>query len=656
MDTQKKSIPQRNNFTQLVLRGLFNIIMLFSSASVFAASPYMPNETACFPSGESPYHETGNYLFTKSGMGSAVADINKNGKEDLVLVTYSLSIGSISGDFTYTIGWDIDASTGIAASWTSPLKIISGFSHLEIYDVGVAIRDINRNGSPDMLVMAFANVASGKKFVYRIAWDLNTSGNATSVSNKYEVDGVGNAEVWDGAGVALHDINGDGAADMVLMAYVGNENILNNFRCHIGWDVDTNGIPASWTTNYINIPGLGKRANGADLLFEDIDLDGAMDLVLMAYDTTDGRNIFRYKVGWHVNTTGRSDLWSRWFQLKGVGSDIAGAGLAYYYDRISGPRLIMAAHYHPEGSRKKFRYLFLPVTTSGAHFGRADDYPPRINNQLSVPTSSATLTPARLFNLNMSEVRTVANDAVALLLFGCWLAEALGEPTPVVCRYNYPEVEPSFGTIISESRFDYEMAPDSLVASVANYVDYYMGYARDNINSYVLNDYHNLNYYSGAANVPAYYTIYYTDPARHEGLIDNLQDQNAEWALVYNDGRRFHGDCEDHAILRHALLRALGFDRNFIWNVGAPGHAFNVVVYRGVYRIMDYGPIHRYLDSPSGITTDMRSAWNTNNGPNQSWSEKENNLYKKILRKIYPDRCNGGVGWAFTRYANPDIP
>jgi len=634
--------------------GLIVLFGLFSPKLASTSSPYMPAPSDCFPTGESPYLATGSYLFTKHGIGAAVADINDDRREDIILLSYSLSLGSISGNFVYTIGWNIDPSTGSAATW-SPLISVSGFSHVALHDVGVAVYDLNGNSRPDMVVMGFADVPGGVKFVYRIAWDLDVSGRPASVSDKYEIDGVGPAEVWDGAGIALRDINQNGTIDLLVMAYGGSERGYNSFRYRIGWDLDSNGNPASWQPGYATISGLGTRATGADVVVEDIDLDGTDDLVLMAYDRTDGRSLFRYKVGWEVNAAGHPSRWSRWFQLKGVGPDISGVGLAYYYHRISGPRLVMAAHHRPEGARNVFRYVFLPVTTSGAYFGSADDDPPRINNQLAVPTGGSTLTASRLFNLNMRDVRTAANDAVSIFLFGCWLDQVSGATPRDECRYNYPNESPQYGSFIADERFDYEMAPDALVASVAFYVDYYMGYAKDEINSYVLNSYHNLNYYFGAEKTPAYYTIHYTDPARHPDLIDDLDDVNAEWALVYNDGKRFHGDCEDHAILRHALLRSLGFDRSLIWNANAPRHEFNVVAYRGVLRIMDYGPIHRYLDSPSGITTGISSAWNEDSGPNQNSTVRDANFTRHILKKIYPDRCNGGAGWAFTRPANPDI-
>lgn len=78
----------------------------------------------------------------------------------------------------------------------------------------------------------------------------------------------------------------------------------------------------------------------------------------------------------------------------------------------------------------------------------------------------------------------------------------------------------------------------------------------------------------------------------------------------------FCGDCEDHSILRAALLRTLGFAWNCIFSAdhhnednqgqrlvcptlskkeGSGGHTYNVVYFRGKYRLLDYGVMGSYL-------------------------------------------------------------
>jgi hypothetical protein len=64
---------------------------------------------------------------------------------------------------------------------------------------------------------------------------------------------------------------------------------------------------------------------------------------------------------------------------------------------------------------------------------------------------------------------------------------------------------------------------------------------------------------------------------------------------------RFCGDCEDHAILREALLRVLGISAecaycaDYYESYEGGGHTFNLVLYRGKWRIMDYGQLGSYF-------------------------------------------------------------
>jgi len=577
------------------------------------------------------------------GAGIAFADLNRNGKPDMVLMAYDNPARANS--FRYRIGWDYNYSTGKAASWTSNYITVNGVGW-EGEGAGIAIADINGNGILDMVLMAYDAPNGPNNFRYRIGWDIATNGTTANWSNAVEIQGVG--DDGDGAGIALGDINGNGTIDMVLMATDGS-----SFGYRVGWDLQANGTTANWSDKII-VPGMGAAAEGADIALADINLDGTLDMVLMTYDAPGGANNFRYRIGWHLGANGRARELSRWYMLKGFGHLGQGAGIAYQYHRDSGPVFVIMAYDNPSQANN-FRYSMLPVTTSGTTFGIANMLPPRPNNVLSVPSNSSQQDAARLFNLNMREVQQTARDAFALHIFGCFIVEVLGETanTPV-CWADESHDDVNVIQVFANSHYSQEIAPDILVTAVANYVDANMSWVNDTVNTYVLNTIHNLNYEPGGEGMPAYYTIHYTNPNNHPTLIQDLTNHDPEWGPLYNDGRLFHGDCEDHAILRHALLRALGFDSRYIWNARAPGHEFNVVLYRGSYRIMDYGRISRYACGPSGITKDINQAWNTHFGPRLS-SSSENYLLNQVLRRGYPDRCRAGLGWVFNRRALPDI-
>jgi hypothetical protein len=574
------------------------------------------------------------------GAGTAFGDINRDGTPDMVLMAYDNPGGA--NTFRYKIGWNVNFNTQAAASWTANYTVVPGVGN-EGQGAGIALYDINRNGILDMVLMAYDNPVGANTFRYKIGWDLSTAGVAASWSTNMQISGLGSEA--QGAGVSIGDIDRNGTPDFVFMAYDGS------FRYKIGWNFGTNGIAASWSGS--RTAGGVDKAEGADVVLADIDLNGKLDLVMMAYNDSEWNN-FRYKVGWNLQTDGTTTNWSRYFVLKGVGMSGQGAGIAHYFHPTYGPKLAFMAYDNPNGANS-FRYYMLPVTTSGACFGFADEKPAAPNNVLSVPTSWNNQNAQRLFNLNMSLVQDTADDALNLFLFYTLLVEIFQNTNrPTDALYSYPATDVPFIKPCTHANFDYsfEYFPDFLVAAVSWYVDNYMTWTSDSINSYVINNIFNLNYFAGAEGMPAYYTIRYTDPNRNPNLINQLNATNSNWGQSYNDGRLYHGDCEDHAILRHALLRSLGFNANFIWDAYSPGHEFNVVLYKGSYRIMDYGHINRYLDGPSGITYGLNGIWNTYNGPRTSGNTKTWLL--NLLDRIYPDRPDGVLGYLPNRRVRPD--
>jgi hypothetical protein len=110
----------------------------------------------------------------------------------------------------------------------------------------------------------------------------------------------------------------------------------------------------------------------------------------------------------------------------------------------------------------------------------------------------------------------------------------------------------------------------------------------------------------------------------------------------HRGGGDFNGDCEDHAILRAALLRVLGFKYTCIFcadhhnsvdqgqreeagstgkKKNSGGHTYNVVVYQGKYRILDYGPmqVRNWSNCWDQHATD--NIWNDHTG--EHWSSQD---------------------------------
>ncbi len=153
--------------------------------------------------------------------------------------------------------------------------------------------------------------------------DVGASGNSSTQTTTKIVTGMGNE--GHGAGFAVEDINYDGQKDLILMAYDDGSS-ANSFRYRVGYSLDANGDVAYWSQNYI-INGVGNMGDGAGIALYDIDQNGAKDMVLMGYDDPSGGNTFRYIIGWNLNGNGLAMSWSPTVIVNGVGDHGQGAGI-----------------------------------------------------------------------------------------------------------------------------------------------------------------------------------------------------------------------------------------------------------------------------------------------------------------------------------------
>ena len=137
----------------------------------------------------------------------------------------------------------------------------------EIMGSGVAIVDVNRDGAPDVVL-----VNSGS---------LNSKERTAEARNRlYINDGKGNftdqTDVWKlnsigyGMGVAAGDFDGDGWTDLFFTSYEGNDRLLRN-----------TGKSFEDVTDKAGIKSDGKWSTSAG--FFDFDNDGDLDLYVVRY-------------------------------------------------------------------------------------------------------------------------------------------------------------------------------------------------------------------------------------------------------------------------------------------------------------------------------------------------------------------------------------
>ncbi len=148
---------------------------------------------------------------------------------------------------------------------------------------------VNANDKEDLVVLAYDVPDGANEFRYRVVWDLNSNGQPNGWSKWHRVPGVGNR--GDGVGVDLADLNQNGSLDLVLMA-CDDPNGQNTFRYRVGLDIDAEGLTSNWS-DWKQVTGVGKRAEGAGLAIADLNGNGRPEMVLMANDATAQ---FRYRI------------------------------------------------------------------------------------------------------------------------------------------------------------------------------------------------------------------------------------------------------------------------------------------------------------------------------------------------------------------------
>lgn len=256
----------------------------------------------------------------------AVADISKNGRQDLLVFHIDNPGGENHG--YYRIGWNLDNS-GNAQSW-SPVKLVPGWFGAEDQGAGVALADVNANGTVDLLVFHIDNPNGDNHGYYRIGWNLNTAGDPTGGWSAIKaVPGWFGAENQ-GAGVALADINGNGSQDLVVY-HIDNPGGENHGYYRIGWNLNAAGDVAGGWSAIKPIPGwFGSENQGGGIAIADLDGDGRPELIVFHIDNPSGANHGYYRIGWRLNAAG--DVTGGWSEVRAIpgwfGSESQGGGVA----------------------------------------------------------------------------------------------------------------------------------------------------------------------------------------------------------------------------------------------------------------------------------------------------------------------------------------
>lgn len=242
-----------------------------------------------------------------SGGDIALCDLNNNGILDMVLLCTDKPTTAGRAYRWYYVAYDLkpDGHYNSLSSLNTPMEL--GF----FYDgAGIDICDINKNGTPDLLMMVYDAPEGENSFRYQIAFDLQSNGNYLSLSPVYEVPGLGHD--GDGAGVAVGDIDNNGTLDILFMALDAPSG-KDKFVYEILPDIDKYGNSYAkpiYTPRFPDSLSPCDTGQGAACSLYDLDNNGFLDAIFVAIENIKGKsNSWKYVTGHNLNKQGVPMCW-----------------------------------------------------------------------------------------------------------------------------------------------------------------------------------------------------------------------------------------------------------------------------------------------------------------------------------------------------------
>jgi hypothetical protein len=280
------------------------------------------------------------------GGGITVADINNNGKPDLVVMSIDDPSGKNGG--YYRIGWDLDAY-GQASSWGDHQSIPWRGDHQQ--GAGITAADVNGDHIPDLIVYMIDDSSGENTGNYCIGY-MDSTDNVSKWTDSYSIPG------WfgdnnDGGGITVADINGNGKPDLVAFS-IDNPSGANGGYYRIGWDLDDEGKTGNWS-NHQSIPWQGDSQSGGGITAADVNDDSIPDLIVYMIDNPDGPNFGYYRIG-YMDGKGRVTQWNDFVQdFQWIGGANNGGGITVAdIDKNGKLDLIVFMIYDPNGENRGY--------------------------------------------------------------------------------------------------------------------------------------------------------------------------------------------------------------------------------------------------------------------------------------------------------------
>ncbi|HTJ54198.1 MAG TPA: galactose oxidase-like domain-containing protein [Nitrosospira sp.] len=298
------------------------------------------------------------FSFENQGSNVAIADLNGNGQQDVVVLMMDAAPGKNRGLFR--VGRDIDVVGNPTGGW-SPWIEIPGWFSFENQGVGIAIGDLDGNGKQDAVVMMIDSPPGRNQGFYRVGKALDQDGTVSGGWGEWiAIPDWFSFENQHGA-ITLADLDGDGALELVVLA-VDNAAQQNRGIYRVGAKLDAQGAVMGGWSEWKDVPGWFPWKNeGAGIATVVSETPGKRDIVIFQIDGAAEQNQAFYKIGKGLEVSGNiSGEWGLW---RGVPGWFAwanqGGGIAIMM-RNGRPEMLVMMVDNPPGKNAGY-YRVLPL-------------------------------------------------------------------------------------------------------------------------------------------------------------------------------------------------------------------------------------------------------------------------------------------------------